>query len=81
MVPRQPQSFGIHRKPEGIGVQPPLGGEVRRELLESADGLATLFLVSTACTRFGATAALWNKLFPRRSFLRRFLAKDASVLA
>ena len=66
MVPRQPQSFGLHRKPKGIGVQP-LGGEVRRELLESADGLATLFLVSTACARFGATAALWNNSFPRWS--------------
>jgi hypothetical protein len=56
MVPREPQSIGIHRKTKGIGVCLPLGGEVRRKLLETAGGLATLFLVSTACARFGATA-------------------------
>ena len=33
---------------------------------------------STACACFGATAELWNNVFPRRSFLRGFLAKDAS---
>jgi hypothetical protein len=49
------------------------------ELLESADGLATLILASTACARLDATAALWNDLFPRQSFLRRFLAKESYV--
>jgi hypothetical protein len=59
--------------------RPPLGGQVRPSLSETTNGPAVIFLISTACARFGANAALWNNSFPRRFFLRSFLAKDASV--
>ena len=78
--PRQPQSIGIHRTPEGIGVCLPQGREVRRKLRISRWTRYSLPR-QHSLRPFWCNCGTLEQFVPASVLFRRFLAKDASVLA